>query len=75
MDSTLSMNTLRIVLVGLTVLAALAAFVLGQVEAGLYLTAACAIHGGLWWAMARRRAAEHEQLHAGVEQLLRDETA
>lgn len=73
MDSSLSMNTLRIVLVGLTVLAAAAAFVLRQVEAGLYLTAACLIHGALWWAMARRRRAEHAELHAGVEELLREE--
>lgn len=74
MESSLSMNTLRVVLVGLTVLAALAAFVLGQVEAGLYLTAACLVHFALWWAMARRRQAEHDEMHADVEQLLRDES-
>ena len=74
MDSSLSMNTLRIVLVGLTVVAALAAFVLGQWEAGLYLTAACLVHAGLWVAMARRKAQEHAELHAGVEQLLREES-
>jgi hypothetical protein len=67
------MNTLRIVLVGLTVIAAIAAFVVGQVQAGVYLTAACLIHGALWWVMAKRRAEEHAELHAGVEQLLREE--
>lgn len=73
MESSLSMNTLRVVLVGLTVLAALASFALGQVAAGMYLTAAVLVHGALWWAMAKRRAAEHAELHAGVEALLRDE--
>jgi hypothetical protein len=72
-DSSLSMNTLRIVLVGLTVVAAVASFVLGQIQAGLYLTAGCLVHGGMWWTHARRRAEEHAELHAGVEELLREE--
>lgn len=72
-DAPLSMNTLRVILVGLTVLAALIAFVVGQVEAGLYLTAATLVHGALWVVLARRRRAEHDELHAEVEQLLRDE--
>ncbi len=74
MESSLSMNTLRVVLVGLTVLAAGASFVLGQIAAGAYLTAGCLVHGGMWWSQARRRAEEHAELHAGVEELLREES-
>lgn len=73
MESTLSMNTLRVVLVGLTVVAALASFALGQVAAGFYLTAAVLVHSALWWSMAKRREADHAEMHAGVEALLRDE--
>lgn len=72
MDSPLSMNTLRIVLVGLTALAAVVSAFVGQWEAALYLTAACGIHGALWVVLAKRRQAEHDELHAGVEALLRD---
>lgn len=74
MESSLSMNTLRIVLVGLTVLAVVVALFLGQWEAAIYLSAAVAVHGGLWLFLARQREARHEELHAGVEQYLRDET-
>lgn len=72
MESTLSMNTLRVVLVGLTVLAVVVALFLGQWEAALYLGAAVAVHGGLWLFLAKQREARHEALHAGVEQFLRD---
>lgn len=72
MESTLSMNTLRIVLVGLTVLAVIVAVFLGQWEAALYLSGAVAVHGGLWWFLAKQRQARHEALHAGVEEFLRD---
>lgn len=74
METTLSMNTLRIVLVGLTVLAVVIAVALGQWEAALYLSAAVAVHGGLWVLLAKRRDQRHAELHAGVEQLLRDES-
>lgn len=73
METTLSMNTLRIVLVGLTVLAVVIALVLGQWEAALYLGAAVAVHGGLWLFLAKQREARHRELHTGVEQYLRDE--
>ena len=73
MESTLSMNTLRVVLVGLTVLAVVVAAALGQWEAAVYLTAAVAVHGGLWVFLARQREQRHAELHAGVEQFLRDE--
>ena len=73
MESTLSMNTLRIVLVGLTALAAGIAAALGQWEAVLYLGAAVVVHGGLWVFLAKQREQRHEALHAGVEQYLRDE--
>ena len=73
METSLSMNTLRVVLVGLTVLAVVIALFLGQWEAAIYLSAAVAVHGGLWWFLARQREARHEALHAGVEQYLRDE--
>lgn len=73
MESTLSMNTLRVVLVGLTVLAVIVAVFLGQWEAALYLTAAVAVHGGLWLFLARQREQRHAELHAGVEEYLRDE--
>lgn len=72
METTLSMNTLRVVLVGLTVLAVIVAVFLGQWEAALYLSAAVAVHGGLWLFLAKQREAGHEALHAGFENLLRD---
>ena len=72
METSLSMNTLRIVLVGLTVLAVLVAVVVGQWQAALYLTAAVAVHGGLWFFLAKQREARHQELHAGLEQLLRE---
>ena len=72
METTLSMTTLRVVLVGLTVLAVIVAVFLGQWEAALYLSAAVAVHGGLWWFLAQQREARHEALHADVEQYLRD---
>lgn len=72
MESSLSMNTLRVVLVGLTVLAVVVAAFLGQWEAVLYLSAAVAVHGGLWWFLAKQREARHDALHADVEQYLRD---
>lgn len=73
MESSLSMNTLRVVLVGLTVLAVVVAVFLGQWEAAVYLTAAVAVHGGLWLFLAKQREQRHQALHAGVEQYLRDE--
>lgn len=73
MESSLSMNTLRIVLVGLTVLAVVVALFLGQWQAAIYLGAAVAVHGGLWLFLARQREVRHQELHAGVEQYLRDE--
>ena len=72
MESSLSMNTLRVVLVGLTVLAVIVAVFLGQWEAAVYLSAAVAVHGGLWFFLAKQREARHQELHAGVEQYLRD---
>lgn len=74
MESTLSMNSLRVVLVGLTVLAVGIAAALGQWEAVLYLGAAVAVHAGLWVFLARQREQRHAELHAGVEQYLRDES-
>ena len=73
MESSFSMNTLRVVLVGMTALAAVIALFLGQTSATLYLTGAVVVHGALWVHLARKRDAEHEQLHTGVEQYLRDE--
>ena len=73
MESNLSMNTLRVVLVGLTALAVAVAAFLQQWAAVLYLGAACLVHGALWIHLARQREARHEALHAGVEQLLREE--
>ncbi len=73
METTLSMNTLRIVLVGLTVLAVVVALFLGQWEAALYLGAAVAVHSGLWLFLSKQREARHQELHTGVEQYLRDE--
>lgn len=72
METSLSMNTLRVVLVGLTVLAVIIALFLGQWEAALYLAAAVAVHGGLWIFLARQRESQHDELHAGVERYLRD---
>lgn len=72
METSLSMNTLRVVLVGLTALAVVVAVFVGQWEAALYLTAAVAVHGGLWVFLAKQREERHDALHAGVEQYLRD---
>lgn len=74
METTLSMNTLRIVLVGLTVLAVAIALFLGQWEAAIYLTAAVAVHGGLWLFLAKQRESRRQELLTGVEQYLRDES-
>ncbi len=73
MESTLSMNTLRIVLVGMAVLAAIIAFALAQWAAGIYLTAAVGVHGALWLYLGKQRDSEHAELHAGVETMLRDQ--
>lgn len=74
METQLSMNTLRIVLVGLTVLAVLVALVLGQFEAALYLGAAVAVHGGLWLFLSKQRREQHDAMHADVEDFLRQES-
>lgn len=73
METSLSMNTLRVILVGLTVLAAVVALALGQVRAGLYLGAAVAVHGALWVYLAKQREQRHRELHERVEEYLRDE--
>jgi membrane protein implicated in regulation of membrane protease activity len=67
----LSMNTLRIVLVGLTAIAAAVAAVMGLWQVALYLTVGIAAHGALWWWLHRQRTEEHDELHRGVEELLR----
>lgn len=73
METSLSMNTLRVVLVGLTVLAVVVSVFIGQWQAAVYLTAAVAVHGGLWLFLAKQREQRHAALHTGVEQYLRDD--
>ncbi len=72
MESSLSMNTLRIVLVGVTVLAVAVSAFLGQWQAVLYLSSAVTVHVGLWLFLAKQRQQRHEALHAGVEEYLRE---
>lgn len=67
----LSMNTLRIVLVGLTAIAAVVAAALGLWSVAIFLSVGIAAHGTLWWWLHRQRAEEHDELHRGVEELLR----
>jgi hypothetical protein len=69
----LSMNTLRIVLVALTALAAVvAALFQFWVVAGV-LAVSVAAHGAMWLHLYRQRQAEAEALHAGIDDLLRSE--
>lgn len=69
----LSINTLRIVLVGMTALAALAAMAFGMWNVAAVLWVGVAAHGAMWMWLATQRRAEHERLHQGVAALLRDE--
>ena len=69
----LSINTLRIVLVGLTALAAVAAMVFGMWNVAAILLVGVVAHGGMWLWLASQRRVEHERLHEGVAALLRDE--
>jgi hypothetical protein len=61
-ESTFSMNTLRIVLVGISVLAAAISFGIGQWTAGVYLSAAVAVHALLWMFLNKQRAGELAEL-------------
>jgi len=69
----LSMNTLRVVLVGMTALAAVVALFFGQYLVTAVLGVGVAAHGGMWVWLARQRQAEMDELHSGVEALLREE--
>jgi hypothetical protein len=66
-ESTFSMNTLRVVLVGISVLAAAVSFGIGQWTAGVYLSAAVAVHGVLWVFLNKQRAAEQIVPHTTVQ--------
>ena len=70
----LSINTLRIVLVGLSAVAALVAAAFGMWVVAGVLTVGVLAHGGMWLYLANERKAQHEELHQGVESLLRDES-
>lgn len=67
------MNTLRVVLVGLTAIAAIVALFFGQYLVTAVLGVGVVAHGGMWVWLARQRRAELDQLHSGVEALLREE--
>lgn len=64
------MNTLRIVLVGLTAIAAVVSAVFGLWAVAGWLTVGVVAHGALWVHLHRQREREHEDLHRGVEELL-----
>lgn len=64
------MNTLRIVLVGLTAIAAIVSAVFGMWTVAAWLTVGVVAHGLLWMHLLRQREREHDELHRGVEELL-----
>jgi hypothetical protein len=66
-ESTFSMNTLRVVLVGISVLAAAISFGIGQWTAGVYLSTAVAVHGVLWVFLNKQRAAEQAVPHTTLQ--------
>lgn len=67
----LSMNSLRIVLVGATALAAAVAAVYGMWTVTAVLTVGIAAHGALWVFLNRQHDREVAALHQGVDDLLR----
>lgn len=73
MDAPLSMNTLRIVLVGFTALAAVIALALGSFFVAAILTVSVLAHGGMWLWLAAKRREQADALHADVEDLLRQQ--
>lgn len=66
----LSMNTLRIVLVGLTAIAALLAAVYAMWSVAAFLTVGVIAHGLMWVHLKRQRERDHDHLHRSVEDLL-----
>lgn len=69
----LGMNSLRIVLVGATAIAAAVAAVYGMWTVAGVLTVAVVVHGLLWLHLARQRERDVTALHDGVDELLRQE--
>lgn len=69
----LSMNSLRIVLVGATAIAAVVAALYGMWTVAAVLTVGIVAHGLLWWYLARQRRRDVDALHRGVDDLLRQE--
>lgn len=67
----LSMNSLRIVLVGATAIAAAVAAVYGMWTVAAVLTVGVVAHGLLWVYLAQQRRREVDELHRGVDDLLR----
>lgn len=69
----LSMNSLRIVLVGATALAAVLAALYGLWTVAAVLAVGVVAHGLLWMYLARQRRRDVDELHRGVNDLLRQE--
>jgi parvulin-like peptidyl-prolyl isomerase len=69
----LSINTLRIVLVGLSALATVVAVSFGQWVVAGVLGVGVVAHGAMWVWLAQQRTREHDELHRNVEDLLREE--
>lgn len=69
----LSMNSLRIVLVGATAIAAVVAAVYGMWTVAGVLSVGVVAHALLWLYLAQQRRREVDALHAGVDDLLRQE--
>ena len=69
----LSMNSLRIVLVGATALAAVVAALYGMWTVAAVLSVGVVAHGLLWAYLAQQRRRDVDELHRGVNDLLRQD--
>lgn len=69
----LSMNSLRIVLVGATAIAAVVAALYGMWTVAAVLSVGVFAHGLLWAYLYQQRTRELSALHQGVDDLLRQE--
>lgn len=69
----LSMNSLRIVLVGATAVAAVIAALYGMWTVAAVLTVGVVAHGLLWVYLAQQRRREVDEIYRGVNDLLRQE--
>lgn len=69
----LSMNSLRIVLVGATAVAAVVAALYAMWTVAAVLTVGVVAHGLLWFYLGKARRRDVDELHRGVDDLLRRE--